>query len=159
MSDITYKQIDQPLKDRIVSIYGDWIHVHGCLVLGEDSYAVAALSGDKIAGFAGTNAAELSPPLNGRYDAFINCIEVDHDFRRRGIGRHLIGMLEEWAKTHGYRQIRAWSSEDKVAALNMWYALNYGMCPATETFVDKQTGKVSNTVKGYVYAKVLNPGG
>jgi len=147
MSEIIYKQIDKPLKERIVSIFGDWITEHGCLLIEEEgSYAVAALSGDDIAGFAGINKAELAAPLNGCYDAFINIVEVDDNFQRQGIGRRMISMLEDWAKSYGYKQIRAWSSEDKVAAIRMWYALNYGMCPA-----------VDHGIKGYVYAKVLNP--
>jgi GNAT superfamily N-acetyltransferase len=155
MSSIIYKQIDQPIKDRLIAIHGDWITVHGCLLLNEDCCAVAAFCGDEIVGFAGVNKAELTAPLNGRFDAFINCIEVNGEFRRRGIGRRLVTTLEEWARTHGYRQIRAWSSEDKVAALNMWYEMGYGMCPATETYIDGQTGKVRDVVRGYFYAKVL----
>jgi len=146
MSEIIYKQIDQSLKDKIVSVFGDWIVEHDCLLLGDDCYAVVALSGDDIAGFAGINKAELAAPLNGCFDAFINIVEVDDNFQRQGIGRHMISMIEDWAKSHGYKQIRAWSSEDKVAAIRMWYALNYGMCPA-----------VDHGIKGYVYAKVLNP--
>jgi len=149
MPEIAYKQIDQSLKDRIVSIHGDWIAQHDCLLLEEGSYAVAAYSNEEIVGFAGLNRAELTPPLNGCYDAFINVIEVDERFQRQGIGRHMIGMLENWAKAYGYRQIRAWSSEDKVAAIHMWYALNYAMCPSREVH--------DVIVNGYVYAKILNP--
>jgi len=36
-----------------------------------------------------------------------------------------------------------------VAAINMWYALNYGMCPSREIH--------DVIVNGYVYAKILNP--
>ncbi|MCL2199264.1 MAG: GNAT family N-acetyltransferase [Defluviitaleaceae bacterium] len=149
MSEIVYRQIDQTLKDKIISIHGDWITQHCCLCIEEGSYAVAALLNEEIVGFAGINSAELPPPLNGCFDAFINCIEVDERFQRHGIGRHLIGMLESWAKAYGYRQIRAWSSEDKVAAIHMWYALNYGMCPSIEVH--------DVIIKGYVYAKILNP--
>ena len=49
---------------------------------------------------------------------------------RQGIGKRMIGILEEKARAYGYKQIRAWSSQDKVEALNMWYSLNYCMCPA-----------------------------
>lgn len=149
MSEVVYTQINQALKDKIVSSYGDWIIKHGCLLLEEGSYAVAALLDEEVVGFAGINQAELEPPLNGCYDAFINIIEVDERFRRQGIGRHMITMIENWAKAYGYRQIRAWSSEDKVSAIHMWYALNYAMCPSREIH--------DVVINGYVYAKLLNP--
>ena len=157
MSEIVYRQIDQPMKDKIIAIHGDWITQHNCLLLGENRYAVAALLDEEIVGFAGINRAKLKPPLDDCFDAFINAIEVDERFRRQGIGRHLIGMLENWAKTNGYRQIRAWSSEGKVAAIRMWYALNYGMCPSREIHRNKETGENNIIINGYVYAKLLNP--
>jgi len=42
----------------------------------------------------------------------------------------MISRTEKWAKEYGYRQIRAWSSQDKIEAIPMWYALDYCMCPA-----------------------------
>jgi GNAT superfamily N-acetyltransferase len=150
-------QIDQALKDKIVSVERDWITQHGCLLLDDNSYAVAALANENIIGFAGVNRQKLKPPLDDCFDAFINCIDVDERFQRQGIGRHLIGMLENWAKANGYRQIRAWSSEDKIAAIHMWYALNYGMCPSREVHRNKETGEKNVIINGYVYAKLLNP--
>jgi len=63
-------------------------------------------------------------------------------------------MLEDQARALGYRQIRAWSSVDKIAALHMWVALNYAMCPAVDAYTVKNSGEIVN---GYYYAKLLHP--
>ena len=64
-------------------------------------------------------------------------------------------MAEEWAKAYGYRQIRAWSSDDKTEAIPMWYALGYGVCPAImrgESVIKEFAGK---PIYGFYVSKVL----
>jgi len=45
-------------------------------------------------------------------------------------------------------QLRAWSSADKTAAIPMWRALGFGLCPAT-------TYPRAAAVEGYFVALVL----
>ena len=65
----------------------------------------------------------------------------------------LIAMPEEWASDFGYRQIRAWSSQDKQEAIPMWNALDYCMCPA-KIWVEW----CKEVVDGYYVAKRLTHG-
>ena len=157
MNNFTFIEVNDEIKGRIIAQWGQWVQDWNCIPKGEGCYAVAALSDDKIVGYAALGPQELIPPLNGCIDAYIMDIEVDEEFQRRGIGRTLVGMLEDWAKSYGYRQIRAWSSQYSVEAIHMWYALNYCMCPAVMLGVSAVTGDPNEKVIGYYYAKILNP--
>lgn len=157
MQNIEYTKIDDEIKQKIIGQWGQWVQDWNCIPEGRGCYGVAATADAKIVGFAALGPQELTPPLNGCFDAYIMDIEVDEEFQRRGIGRTLAGMLEDWAKSYGYRQIRAWSSEKSVEAIHMWYNLNYCMCPAVMLGVSAVTGDPNEKVTGYYYAKMLNP--
>ena len=156
MSEIIYKQIDDEIEKKLFEMYGEWLYKHGLIPKYDGSYNVAALCDGEIAGFATMTPNKWTKPLDMYSDMFITGIEVVEKYRKQGIGRRLIEMLENHAREKGYRQIRAWSSEGKVAALNMWYSMNYAMCPATETFFNED-GTFREIVNGYKYAKILNP--
>lgn len=154
--EIIYREIDAGIEERIISQYGSWIRDYGCLKQGEGCYRIAALCGGTVAGFAALYPARWIPPLHQYQDAFIDVIEVDEPFRRQGIGSRLAAMMEAFAKAHGYRQIRAWSSDDKAEALHMWYKLGYCMCPAAMLGKSVKPGYENQQIVGYYYAKMLN---
>jgi len=157
MDRILYQEIDENIENKIIEQYGDWVHEYNCLVRGDGCYMVAALCGEIVAGFAAIHPARWIAPLEEHKDAFIEDIEVDEHFRRQGIGSHLVLMLEKWAKDFGYRQIRAWSSEDKYEALQMWYSSDYCMCPSAMLGQSIKPGFENKQIVGYYYAKMLNP--
>lgn len=153
---IIYKEIDTVIKEAIIKQYGTWVHDYGCLVRGDGCYLIAAMDGVVVAGFAALHPAKWIPPLDQYSDGFIEIIEVAEQYRRQGIGSQLVNMLEEFAKTYGYYQIRAWSSEDKMEALNMWHKLRYCMCPAAMLGQSVRPGFENQQIVGYYYAKLLN---
>lgn len=130
MSKIIFKEINREIEKQIIEIWGDWVVKYGCLHYGDGCYSLAALCDRKPVGFISAYPLQLPAPLQAYRDAYIDDIEVREDFRRQGIARKLLSMTEQWAKDYGYRQIRAWSSDDKTEAIPMWYALGYGVCPA-----------------------------
>jgi len=152
--DISYVPINEALEQKIIAWFGDGIIKYDMLPKQKGSYCVAAMYGERVVGFAAVAPANWTPPLEQYGDAFIQSIEVDESFRRRGIGRRLISMIEDWSRSKGYRQIRAWSSYESPEALNMWYAMDYAMCPAVEPIYEN--GKVKGLNPGYYYAKILN---
>lgn len=154
---ILYKQIDTDIEDAIVTQHGKWVHDYNCLVRGEGCYLIAAMDGEVVAGFAALHPARWIAPLDQYSDGFIEVIEVADAYRRQGIGCTLVKLLEEYAASYGYYQIRAWSSEDKVEALNMWRKLNYCMCPAAMLGQSVKKGYENQQIVGYYYAKLLNP--
>ena len=153
---LIYKEIDATIEDAIVAQYGNWVRHYNCLVRGDGCYLIAALDGEMVAGFAALHPGQWIVPLEQHSDGFIEVIEVAKAYRRQGIGSTLVKMLEEYAASYGYYQIRAWSSDDKVEALNMWRKLNYCMCPAAMLGESVCEGYENKQIVGYYYAKLLN---
>lgn len=153
---IIYREIDTAIEDAICAQYGNWVHDYHCLMRGDGCYLVAAMDGDVVAGFAAVHPAQWIVPLEQYSDAFIEVIEVAESYRRHGIGSTLVGKLEKFAKSYGYYQIRAWSSCDKVEALNMWRKMNYCMCPAAMLGQSVRKCCENQQIAGYYYAKLLN---
>jgi len=154
---VSYVPVDEAIERKIYAWSDDAstkIKKYDMLPNRDGCYRIAAMCGGQAVGFAAFAPARWTAPL-GRYgDAFIHSIEVAEPFRRRGIGRQLITMLEERAREYGHRQIRAWSSCESPEALHMWYAMGYAMCPASEPIY--KHGKIKGLNPGYYYAKILN---
>ena len=153
--EIIYKEIDNTIEARIVNIWGDWVTKYGCLHYGKGCYSLAALADGIPVGFISTYPAKLPKPLDLYCDAFIDDLEVDEKYRRQGIASKLLSITEEWARTTGYHQIRAWSSDEQDEAIPMWYALGYTVCPAImrgESVIKEFAGK---PIHGFYVAKIL----
>lgn len=153
--DIVYKEIDKDIEEQIAAIWGRWVIEYGCLHYGEGCYSLAALVDGVPVGFISTFPLQLPRPLDMHCDAYIDDLEVGESYRRKGIASRLLAMTEEWARAHGYRQLRAWSSDDKAEAIPMWYALGYGVCPAVmrgESVIKEFVGK---PIYGFYAVKVL----
>lgn len=116
---ISYKEIDTFIEEAIGEQYGDWVREYGCLVRGEGCYLIAAVDIETVVGFAALRPSRWIAPLEQYFDGFIEVIEVAEAYRRQGIGSTLVKFLEDYARTYSYYQIRAWSSDDKVEAMNM----------------------------------------
>ena len=126
---ITYKQIDEIIFDKLVDVYGDWLKKDKQLFMRDDALTLAAMDGDFPAGYVCVTIRNLDCPLEHLKDAYIEVLGVDENYRRQGIGQHLIECSEEWARNAGVKQIRTHSNNRAVEAINMWHKLNYGLCP------------------------------
>jgi 1,4-dihydroxy-2-naphthoyl-CoA hydrolase len=121
-----------------------WGKKAACHMHIADGFSLLALAGDELVGLISLVWKELP----AGEEAFIDIIEVAADFRRRGIARNLIRLAAARARDRGVHQLRAWSSEDKVAAIAMWKALYFDLCPAREYPGGQE-------VRGYYASKVL----
>lgn len=148
MNNIIYKQIDLTTEQKIITSFGDW--TKGYFHKEEGCFTLIALHDDEPVGFISTYPKQFPQPLSSCIDAYIDVLEVAEKYRRQGIASRLIQSTENWAKGYGYKQIRAWSSQDKKEAIPMWYALNYCMCPA-QIWVDWY----DKIVDGFYVAKIL----
>jgi GNAT superfamily N-acetyltransferase len=116
-----------------------------------DGFSLLAMDGDNPVGLIAVQWRDLPPPfVPGACEGFIDVLEVRPEVRRQGIATTLIARSAERAQARGVYQLRSWSSQDKTAALLMWQALRFGLCPAV-TFPQGQA------VSGYFVAKVLPP--
>jgi len=152
---IAYSTIDDELEKKLNDVFGNWITEYQCLHYGEGCYSVAALCQGKPVGFISTCSLNLPSPLQQCSEAYIDVLEVHENFRRQGIASQLVLMTEAWAKEYGYRQIRSWSSDDKLEAISMWYALGYGMCPAIMRGMSVKKEFDGKPIYGFYVSKVL----
>ena len=146
MSDMHFTLADERKLKQIIEkwtwVRREWLHI-------EDGFTVVVLERNKVVGFISVRWRNLSEPLEGIKEGFIDIIEVDDKYRRQGIATRLIQMSEQQCIANGACQIRAWSSEDKVEAIHLWHSLRYCLCPAA----DYPRGK---PIHGYFVAKSLS---
>jgi len=124
---LQYQDADESLKIAIAHQWGETAARHMHL---QDGFSIVALHGEKPVGLVSVYWRSLPPPLDAVHEGYIDIIEVHPNFRRQGIARHLVALCLERAQAHGAYQVRAWSSEDKQAAIDMWQALGFSLCPA-----------------------------
>ena len=149
---IEYKQIDDVILNKLIDINGD----DGGVIIRDDTFSLAAMDGDVPIGYVCISPRALEYPLEHLKDAYIEVLWVDEDYRRHGIGQHLIECSEEWARNAGFKQIRTHSNNQRaVAAINMWHKLNYGLCPHDYHEFDPETNEYKNLFSGYWVAKIL----
>jgi GNAT superfamily N-acetyltransferase len=145
MSDLDFVEADEAWRERLGREWGAMVAAHLHL---SDGFSLVALHGDAPVGLIAVVWRELPPPLPPTVEAFIDIIEVRADWRRRGVARRLVALAAERARAQGAYQLRAWSSADKDAAIPMWRALGFALCPAT-------TYPRGAAVEGYLVARVL----
>jgi ribosomal protein S18 acetylase RimI-like enzyme len=143
--EIKYMDADELLKNRVADEWGGKAAHHMHL---EDGFSILAIKENNLVGLISVYWKLLPQPLPKTCEGYIDILEVDKDFRRRGIATQLIDVSVERVKEKGVYQIRSWSSLDKVEAILMWKVLGFGLCPAT-------TYPQGQEVKGYFLTKVL----
>jgi len=150
---IEYKKIDDEILNKIIDEYGEWVkqYIH----IRNDTFTLAAMDGDIPAGFVCVTPRALDYPLEHLQDAYIEDLEVHENYRRQGIGQHLIECSEEWAKQAGFKQIRTHSNDKAVEAIHMWHKLNYGLCPHDYHEFEPETNEYKNQFSGYWVTKIL----
>lgn len=73
------------------------------------------------------NLIDLTPKT---VEGYIDIIEVKKEYRRKGVVSLLLKKAEKFCRKKKVYQIRAWSSKDKIEAIQMWRSLEFGICPA-----------------------------
>ena len=101
---IEYKIFDDNILKQIVDDGGGW--VKECIDSRNDVFTLAAVDGDVVVGFICVTPRGLDYPLEHLKDAYIEVYDVSENYRRQGIGRHLVTCAEDWSRENGFRQIR-----------------------------------------------------
>jgi GNAT superfamily N-acetyltransferase len=144
-NNLFFMEADEAIKTRVLKEWGEKTAHRIHLIEG---FSIVALQEEILAGLISTYWRELPAPLNSEFDAYIDILEVLRDFRRKGIATQLIEISMKRAKEKGMRQIRAWSSEDKIEVIHLWKKLGFGLCPAT-------TYPNGEKIRGYFVVKIL----
>lgn len=145
MCRVIYVDADEPMKACIAHEWGDLAARHMHLA---DGFSIVALVSEQPVGLIAVSYRRLPAPLVGIYEGYIDIIEVHPEYRRQGIATQLIAMVIERLRAQRLYQVRAWSSEDKRAAIHLWHALGFTLCPA-------MTYPRGEGVQGYFVAKLL----
>ena len=120
---ITYVHATPELKRRMqeqwASNASDFVHFDG------DHCNIVALTEDKPVALIVAKKRPLSEPLHMLWEAYIDVIEVEPAYQRRGIGTALVERIVAWACERQLAQVRAWSNEDRVEALHLWAKLGF----------------------------------
>jgi GNAT superfamily N-acetyltransferase len=94
MIEVRYVEINDEIEKKVVEHFGSWVKDYECIQRGEGCFTIAALYEDRVIGCAAVHPSQFIPPLEKYFDAFIELIEVDESYRRQGIGKTMIGILE-----------------------------------------------------------------
>lgn len=139
-TDIEFRLCDEELCNIIKEQYGDVAYNH--IKSDDQSYNVIALKDDVVIGFISTYLQPIYKNVKETKEAYINIIEVHEAYRRQQVATELLRRTELHFKRLGAKQIRAWSSEDKEAAIQMWNALGYQLS-ATTIYIKQRDTSVS----------------
>lgn len=145
MCRVIYVNADEAMKGCIAHTWGDLVARHMHLA---DGFSIVAKAAEQPIGLIAVVYRQLPAPLVSAYEGYIDIIEVHPDYRRQGIATQLVAMVIERLRAQHLYQVRAWSSEDKTAAIQLWQALGFTLCPA-------MTYPCGQGVPGYFVAKLL----
>ncbi len=144
--DITFSVCNETHIEKIKISYGEMEANH--ISLDKEAYSIVALKGNEVIGFISSYLKPLTPPLEGVHEAYINIIEVKEELRRIGIGTKLLEKTENHFRLLGIYQIRGWSSQEKLEAINLWRKLQFSLCPTLIHLPSKDLN-----VPGYYFIK------
>lgn len=86
----------------------------------QDYCSFFAIDGDEPVGVIGAKLRKLSAPVDNLTEVYIDIIEVNFPYRRKGIGIRLLNEIYKWAQDINAYQLRAWSDEIRIEAHRLW---------------------------------------
>lgn len=127
--DIDFVLCSDSLREQIKQQYGDVAFRH--IGMDDTHYSLIAVQDDIVLGFISSYLQPIYKGLFSSKEAYINIIEVHKDRQREGIATELLRRSELYFRKQGAKQIRAWSSDDKEACIQLWDRLGYNISPTT----------------------------
>jgi GNAT superfamily N-acetyltransferase len=101
-----------------------------------DCLLVAEVGGGRLAGWVHGFLCQL---LESDYRVEVGGLLVDEPFRRAGVGRRLIGAIEEWAQTRGAKELSVRCRVEREEAHRFYETLGF-RATKTQTVFRKRLG-------------------
>ena len=113
----------------------------------EDHLVLVAEADARVVGWVHATVMEYI-----EVDAFavIGGLVVDASHRHLGIGRRLVGQVEEWARQRGCSIVRLWSSTARAAAHAFYERLGYTNIKTQYSFVKSLDPSRRNSFEAFV---------
>lgn len=146
---VAYLDAGASWRERVAAHWGAVAAAH--MHVGDDGFSLLAVCGEQVVGLLSAKWRRFPIPGRRVLEAYIDIIEVRRDHQRRGIARELVSRAADRSREQGAYQLRAWSSQDKRAAILMWKALGFGLYPAV-------TYPGGEAVRGYFVTRALGRG-
>jgi GNAT superfamily N-acetyltransferase len=142
---IAFRVQDPSAMSELRQVWGAMVsgHLHF-----QGGITISAVSRNAHAGLLTAYTRTLPAPLQVALETYIDLLEVEPEFRGRGVATRLIQMALAHAKSLGHYQIRAWSSEDKTETIPTWARLGFGFHPSSNSPQGKE-------VRGFFVTKTL----
>lgn len=101
------------------------------ILCSHDHVVYAAELEEKLVGWIHAHGRVLieSPPF-----VEISGLIVDSDCRGQNIGKNLVSMCEEWAKSLGYKKIRVRTNGNRMDAIAFYTRIGYNNVKAQQVF-------------------------
>jgi GNAT superfamily N-acetyltransferase len=146
LENVCYKPATLDLKGKYAAATES--NAHNFIVLDDNHYSIIAMKSDEPIGLIVAKKRALPDPLSDVVEVFIDVIEVDQQYQRRGVGTELMRHVNEWAVQIEASQVRAWSEEIRTDALLMWRKMGFTF--STLTFKQEETKR-----HGFYVARTL----
>lgn len=88
-----------------------------------ESILLFLLEDSSLLGFA--NVAVMYSVWAGGFILILDDLFIQQMHRGKGLGRQAMSLLEDYAKTHGYRRLQFWSEHSNPSAFAFYTALGY----------------------------------
>ena len=121
-------KIRQASNEEVTSIIEK--EPHSMLCTGENSFTLIAVDGnEQNIGVLSAFCREITAPLNGETECFINVISVNESEHGKGIGSALVQEALKKAKEIGVIQVRAYCDINNKASHILWLKNGFGISP------------------------------
>lgn len=149
MDNLSFMEVDRDIKNKWLK-YSNWSRqINEEVIWIKDGFSILAKYNNDYAGIISVNLKKLKEPLNETIEAYIDNVEVRGKYRKQGIATALLNeAIDKLKENENIYQVRAWSSNDKVAMLNLWRKVGFSLCPVIQHFGD-------NKVNGFFVVKKL----
>lgn len=109
-------------RERWVTVVQGWV-AESIAAVGSPGHALfVADRGDRVVGFV---ALSTRTHFTGAVDAYIGELVVDQEVERQGVGKLLVSVAEEWARSNGFETLTLDTGARNTAARALYESAGF----------------------------------